>query len=826
MTVFQKKSPDTPTGVVAEMLGLKQKANVVSFYEFIESPRYMNLKGFVYPYWHKQFKTAHSSVTELILSGSIGGGKCLSVAKPISSHLGNITGNQLRKAFHIPEGTYGYFPVDHLKVEQTDGSFEPVSHLYYEKDAKCRKVVLSHGKDIEATLEHPVLALKATSPQPCLIKVGDLSVGDYVLLRKSDFKTLPIQCKLENRSEPINYMLVRRLLSKFSKSADYSVRVAVRKIETNYNPTHIGTILKKMRSVGIQFNETKLLSEQVLSTDEILPTLFEDYYYSKIVSIEDTVTDVYDVTVPTTHMFMSNGVPMHNTTLALLYLLYRIYRLFSQGDPAEQLGLMRGSNVYVLYFGISLQSAEKSGFRQLKNLLDGSPWFSRNFPRDKSVESSIRFGNHFYIDFASGEGHQIGLNVWGFILDEANFREGVGTGNADQYEGVYSLCQQLLDRQLNRFSKGGVLNAISIFVSSAAYQTSFMERRKELAEGDPTTKVIDSVSYEVSPEKYSKKRFEVFIGYGQVEPCVVENATHRSNLIKQCEFVESNADHLFRKVPVELKKSFLADVYRALQNHCGVSTSVKGTFLRNPSILTNSYDKELVSPLTQPTVVASNQDALEIFPIFSIGDLTDPYAPHSLHLDLSVTGDSGGLSCVRYDGTVNGLRQHTHIFTLEIVPPAVPAMTMISKVQDFIIWLTQHMNIVAFSSDNYQSVQLRQTVCAQTGLKNIRLSIDSSDEFHLLWAQALAEHRFKMQYIPKLDLEIKEAEHDLKRRKVIKRPGSTDDLFQSLVGAFFLSDTEVAPLADHSESLYSTNSNVVNSAQVNRMLKKLGYQRM
>lgn len=199
-----------------------------------------------------------------------------------------------------------------------------------------------------------------------------------------------------------------------------------------------------------------------------------------------------------------------------------------------------------------------------------------------------------------------------------------------------------------------------------------------------------------------------------------------------------------------------------------------------------------------------------------------PERPHSLFLDLSITGDSGGFSCFRFDGEKDNVRYHTHVFTLEIVPPPPPHQTRISKYRQFMSEFAQIVNVVAFGTDQFQSTGLRQDVHADLGLTDTRLSIDSSDLPHLQWVRGLVEKATRMRQIPKLELEVIEAEHDLKRRRVVKKKGSTDDLFQSAVGAYWLSDT-VGPQAGDISNL-TDSINLVGAQSYKRVLKKLGYK--
>ena len=125
--------------------------------------------------------------------------------------------------------------------------------------------------------------------------------------------------------------------------------------------------------------------------------------------------------------------------VAAYYIAYRVYCLFVDGDPRARFGIAPDSPMYVLYFSTSMTQANRSGFKYLYNAFLSCKWFKENYPINEDVRSSIKFPNNFEICYASAEGHQIGLNVWGFILDEANFRNGVGEGVQEQYDEVTML---------------------------------------------------------------------------------------------------------------------------------------------------------------------------------------------------------------------------------------------------------------------------------------------------------------------------------------------------------------------------------------------------
>ena len=580
------------------------------------------------------------------------------------------------------------------------------------------------------------------------------------------------------------------------------------------------------------------------SQESILDILTEALSTDKLVSFKEFVTspsfcnnqDLYDywikkgtdIPLKTSEIILDGSIGGGKTTFSNYYFAYRVYRLFAQGSPQAQLHLALNTEIYCLYFSVSLDMAKKSGFLQLYNIFNECVWFNENYPIDKGLKSSISFPNKFHIDYASSESHQIGLSVWGFILDEANFRSGgVGAGMAEEYQEVTLLYNQLMDRLVSRFSNpDGSVNALAILISSASYQSSFVEKRKQAVKDDKWTTCITSVSYEVKPERYASEKFEVFIGSGSAEPCIIESDEQRTRLFQAIGVLGTGEEDKFiRFVPVNLLKNFKANIALALQNHCGVPTMVQGSFMSNLKYLYESYTEDIPNIFTTYDIEASTDNDTQIIEYLIPNNIQYPERPHSIYLDLSTQGDRGCITCFRYDGRVNNLDQHTRVFCIKIIPPHYPASTKISKVQQFIMDMSQYVNLVAFASDQFQSESLRQEILSDLGLDNIRISLDSTDRPFLHWQRGLVEGRLKQTADSLLEQEVQEAVHDFKRHRVVKNKNSSDDVLQSNVGAFFLSDT-FGKSGGTIEDLYGNDNkiNIIGGKSVDRILRELGYE--
>lgn len=570
-------------------------------------------------------------------------------------------------------------------------------------------------------------------------------------------------------------------------------------------------------------------TEKIIFSEKKQPVSFREFVCGKDYCDDSDIYEFWleeEVKIPQkcSELIIDGSLGGGKSTFSSYYTAYRVYKWFLNGDPRKELGIATNSDLYGFYFSVSLKMAEKSGFKLLYNVFKNCKWFKENMPMNTDLKSSIQFPNQrFQIDYASSETHQTGLNVIIFILDEANFRGGVGTGVAQEYEEVTFLYSQLLDRLVTRFGRpDGTVDALAILVSSASYQSAFAEQRRSAVENDPNAYHIRAVGYKIKPQNYSKEMFTVFSGTATMEPLIVNSLEHKNKIIAALNMEGTGlAEKFFLDVPVSIKRFFETNINLALQNHCGVPTQIKGRFLQDINILKSNYTNDEDEIFSQRIISLSNADDIQLADYLIPENIQYPERPHSLFLDLSITGDSGGFSCVRFDGEKDGIRYHTHVFTLEIVPPPPPHQTRISKYRQFMSEFAQLVNVVAFGTDQFQSTGLRQDVKEDLDLPDVRLSIDSSDLPHLQWVRALVEKAMRMRRIEKLELEVIEAEHDLKKRRVVKKKGSTDDLFQSVVGAHWLSDTigaQSGSIDDLTEGI-----NLVGAQSYRRVLKKLGY---
>lgn len=574
---------------------------------------------------------------------------------------------------------------------------------------------------------------------------------------------------------------------------------------------------------------SKVLSllEEALDLSE--PVSFREYctspdFCGDASIYERWLEDFSTTDIHTTEILIDGAIGSGKSFSAAYYFSYRVYLLFRNGDPCKRYSLKPGSPIYCIYFSTNMTSAKRGGYKYLQAAFKDCKWFKNNMPVDNSIESVIRFpSRNFEILAASSDSHAIGLNVWGFILDEANFKEGVGSGNEEEYQEVTRIYEQLEHRLASRFATPEGTEGLAMLISSASYQSSFTESRKELIKDRKNAKVFTAVTYEVKPWQFSKEKFEVFIGAGALEPCIIDSPEQKEQLLKDSGILGTGNEKFFFAYPPEsIRTQFEENINLALQNHCGIPTNVKGRFMSNIRVLIKSYDPNLQTIFVSDDLVASTDDDTELIEYLVVDRIVHAERPHSLFLDLSVQGDAGALCCFRYDGIVDGLKRHTKVFSLHILPPKAPAQTRITKVCNLVVALSEYLNIVAFGSDQYQSTALRQEVQAELALEDIRVSIDSTDIPHGIWLRALTDGRITQYKEPKLEKEAREAVHDYKRHRVIKADKSSDDCFQANVGAFYLSDVVASSDADISD-LYGPRLNLVGRNSMLKIQRLCGY---
>ncbi len=273
---------------------------------------------------------------------------------------------------------------------------------------------------------------------------------------------------------------------------------------------------------------------------------------------------------------LTGGIGCGKTTLALYTLVFQLYLLSLMQDPHGEYGLDPSTEILMIFQSITAHAARSVDYRRFQSMIASSPYFARDFPRDPSIESEMRFPRGIVVRPVSGESTGvIGENVIGGVIDEMNYmmvvdRSRKAVGGDGTYDQAIEGYQAIDRRRKSRFMRCGELPGVLCLVSSRRYPGQFTDMKQQEAKTDPTIYVYDKRSWEVCPEgTFSGEMFRVFVG----------NGTRNPRIIGDDEILPRGAGDSVMKVPVEYRKDFEADLMAALRDIAGLSTYARHPFI-------------------------------------------------------------------------------------------------------------------------------------------------------------------------------------------------------------------------------------------------------
>ena len=587
------------------------------------------------------------------------------------------------------------------------------------------------------------------------------------------------------------------------------------KINKRYNKPYFYLRLNKQSSKLLLKDIRNLLLFKQGEVDSILATKsrnMKDVSW-KVEAIEyiRKPSLVYDVTIPSTHEFLSNGLVSHNTTVSTFGMLRKLYEMSCYENISGLYNLMRTSMIAIFYFSVSRVQAQLTGFGQLKEIFDSSPYFKKYFPRDENNNSRMIMPERTLVLSGSDSSHAIGINMIASVLDEANFHEGESTdankGSSIEYSKVAEMYATLQARGASRFMQNGKNHYISYLVSSATHASSFTEKRIKLAneKNDGTTLILSPRLWDVKPKgTYSPKVFYVFTGNSNLDPLVIDTPqdidaikesvsmsnTPNKTIEEDVKDIQSRFPGLISEVPVDFRSNFHDDMYKAMQDIAGISTAPTGVLFSSRPTYQKCVDPKLEHPFTKDSFVISTKSNLRVEDYLKKNyRFKNPGAFHAIHVDQSTSTDDTGISMVHLEGYKedefgNRLPIIVTDFKLRIEPPRKPAKISISKVREFIVYLRDIMgvNIGYVSYDQFASHEARELLEAQ-GFNVQYQSVDRTDEAYLQACNLLYEGRIRdYEYEPFMD-EWFYLQHYRAKRKVDHVVGKKKDVSDSWVGA-------------------------------------------
>ena len=413
------------------------------------------------------------------------------------------------------------------------------------------------------------------------------------------------------------------------------------------------------------------------------------------------------------------------TTVAMLGQFYNLYRVTSLRYPQLAMGsgetkplalllltvskmkadeMLQGMRVFLKSCKNFIEVNNEDDFEKYNDYPEITPYYEHkveSFPR-------IQFPNNIYIGTGSNLSHTIGSDIFGVVLDEAEFR---GTSA----EKTFELYSELLSRVVSRFlkSKFKLVNLISSVKHETGVIATHIKKLKDLI-NSPYHYISSYAIWEIKPEyldafeKYG--HFYAFKGT-KTHPSRLLNTTDSENYDKGEFHIPENCKVI--RVPAHpiLKKAFQTNVERALMEQAGEYTSGGE---RPFDDLSSLEDEVLHGEITFVAPLEGGKSLFNQLPKEMFTKTPDglrlkryPNAKRYIHVDLGDTGEAGISMVHKEVHPITGHIMYISDFVGRITSPNRISFQM---VQDFLFDLKQIGNIFfrKLTADQYQSVSLLQ----------------------------------------------------------------------------------------------------------------------
>lgn len=307
----------------------------------------------------------------------------------------------------------------------------------------------------------------------------------------------------------------------------------------------------------------------------------------------------------------------------------------------------------IFWLSYTMSKSASTGMKGLMKIIDKTPYWQLPDVKRKDVESAIIFPFCEVLP-GSNVSHIIGEDMLGCILDEANVRK---VAQGTEVEETQKMFQEMRQRSVMTYSnQKGIWGGFSGIISSTTTSSSFVALELEKAKKDGDTVIMEASVYEANPKNFSKEKFPIFIGNGEIEPFIVDqcdetirNRINETYGVTLDEFLEDNPS-LIEMVPLSIRKFYEEDLVFSLANMSGKAMSGSNKFM-NPKICNKIWDKELKNPFMRDIPQIGIYDSIAPYEIWNPDIALEHYHSENVyvHIDASQKHDHTGFSALYYD---------------------------------------------------------------------------------------------------------------------------------------------------------------------------------
>lgn len=515
-----------------------------------------------------------------------------------------------------------------------------------------------------------------------------------------------------------------------------------------------------------------------------------------------------------TTVVLTGGIGTGKSTCGLYILVRKLYELSCYKNIAGLFGMMSNSFTAFLYFSLTKYQAERTGYAQLRSIIDGIPYFNELFKRNIHKSAVLDFPENVRIFYGASTGAMIGMNVIASILDEANFF-GDSSGSDVDYGDVVKLHNSIMSRQSSRYTRNGVNHSLSVVISSSTFQSSYTQQLYEKSLTDSSIKYARARLWDIKPKgTYSDEMFYVFAGNDKFDPFIItDTSTLCIKLGISIDPSLSVKDAIARlkqeyrllvdEVPIDFLNIYQNNIIQGLQDFSGMSVSSTGKLFSSRSTFESCIDNTISSLFTKHefTVETNNNDPSNCIQYYLNGvDFPHKECARYLHIDIGVSTDAYGIACCYKNGStvVDGVETPNfyYDFVLRIVPPPAPKRVSISRCHEFIKYMRDvlglRIGLVTF--DQFQSMASRQYL-EENGIPVKYQSVDKTDEQYLYFVDCMYKNavHFNNEFAEMIHKELFNLIWYRSKRKVDHPSdtahGGTKDLMDGVVGALYNAKT-------------------------------------
>lgn len=510
-------------------------------------------------------------------------------------------------------------------------------------------------------------------------------------------------------------------------------------------------------------------------------------------------------------LVFSGSIGIGKTSIARWLLVWVLLRICLMKNPQAVLNVTQETLLCLALFTITLDKAALALIKPFIALLEQSPFFQvvdkqtefRDFDISTGMipyvvrQKYVEFPNNVIINLGSSVAHALSYSVFAGLLDEAEW-------GSNSPEDAFALYTNLRERIRSRFL--GSNYTLMCLVSSARYSQGIIaDYVNNTAADDPNTKIYSFAIWDIKHfNSYKDKgHFYVLVG-NKTNPHRIldaeEQISYESNqfvIPARCQVI---------KVPEVYRKDFQSRIEEALNNLAGIAVTSDSSYIFTADPM---ECKELSGEISIESNLGDGVNLFDLIPDTIVETVLgntrfkiNSFAPRYAHLDLAETGKAG-ITVVHPELNSAGLTVYVVDLLIEIY---TNTKIDITAVKQLISSISGICNLRKFTSDQYQSTQLRQQLEIEDSIEDVALlSVVKTIEPYETLATLIQGGRIYTGFCPKLKKQLRgiQITNDGKVKQATYVDGSHGDLADSTTGAIWNAVMDMSSDVDISTSLVS-----------------------